>query len=375
MFRLLLSKLFTKREKMKGDDVKPFLDHLEDLRGTIFKMALTLVSAVAICFIWNKEIFYFLQRPLFVNGLNPQEVLVSQEVIGPFMASLSVSFYAGLIASFPLLIYFLGEFVMPAMTDKEKKYAMPAIIVGFILFVAGAAFCFYQIVPTMVKFLAQWGTERGIKTQYAVVNYFKLVTLMSLIFGLLCQIPVVMVSLHGIGIVTYEWIRNTRAYAYAGILVLCGVVSPAPDIPSLIMITLPIMALYEACIWVIFLLEKRKKPEVVSTLATVAPVAATPYGDVHSDHHSGHHDDPYHHDDHAHYSDDPGHYNDGHYHDEHYHREHPELNDKPAEEPEKKPETESAKPESELPKPDATPAAPEAEKKAEESKPAAEEKP
>ncbi len=326
MFRKLLGKLFEKREKMKGDDVKPFLDHLEDLRGTIFKMAAVLVSSVAVCFIWNKELFHFLQRPLFVNGLKPEEVLVSHDVVGPFMASLTVSFYAGLIIAMPLLIYFLGEFVLPAMTQREKKYAFPAIATGFVLFIAGAAFCFYQIVPAAVKFLSEWGLARGIKTQYAVGNYFKLVTLMSLVFGLLCQLPVVMVTLHGIGIITYEWIRNTRAYAYAGIVVLCGVVNPAPDIPSYVMLTLPIMALYEICIWVIFFLEKRKKPEEPPPPAVaVAPAAATQYGDAHSEHH----DDPYHHDDHDHY-------HDGHYHEDHYHHDHPEMNETPAAEPEKK---------------------------------------
>jgi sec-independent protein translocase protein TatC len=343
MFRFLLSKLFTKREKMKGDDVKPFLDHLEDLRGTLFKMALTLVVAVGVCFIWNQELFSFLQRPLLVNGLNPNDVLVSHDVIGPFMASLSVSFYAGLVVAFPILIYFLGEFVLPAMTDKEKKYATPAIVIGFILFIAGAWFCFYQIVPTMVKFLSDWGLARGIKTQYAVMNYFKLVTLMSLVFGLLCQIPVVMVSLHAVGIVTYEWIRSTRMYAYAGILVLCGVVSPAPDIPSLVMITLPIMALYEICIWVIYFLEKRKPAEPEKEKPSVAPLAVTPYADAQpAQTPQEYHDDPYHHDDH---------YNDGHYHDEHYHREHSDYYHEPS--PEVK--SDEPKPSEPEPKPDDAP--------------------
>ena len=343
MFRFLLTKLFTKREKMKGEDVKPFLDHLEDLRGTLFKMALTMVSAVAVCFIWNRELFTFLQRPLRINGLNPDEVLVSQDVIGPLMASLSVSFYAGLVIAFPILIYFLGEFVLPAMTPKEKKYATPAISIGFVLFLAGAWFCFYHIVPTMVKFLSDWGIARGIKTQYAVMNYFKLVTLMSLVFGLLCQIPVVMVSLHGVGIITYEWIRSTRMYAYSSILVLCGVVSPAPDIPSLVMITMPIMALYEICIWVIYFIEKRRPKEIAEERPSIAPLAVTPYAaaqPVTTEHE--YHDDPYHHDDH---------YNDGHYHDEHYKSEHPEAYEEPKPEPEVKAE-EAPKPEPKDEKPD-----------------------
>ncbi len=335
MFRFLLTKLFSQREKMKGDDVKPFLEHLEDLRGTIFKMAATLVVAVSVSFIWNSQISDLLQYPLKVNGLVPADVLVAQDVIGPFMSSLTVSFYVGFAAAFPFLAFFLGQFVIPAMTDREKKYALPAIIVGFALFLGGAAFCFYEIVPGVIKFMADWSVKAHIKVQYAVGNYYKIVSLMCIIFGLLCQIPVVMISLHGVGIVTYKWISSTRTYGYTGILVLCGVVSPAPDVLSIVLITMPIIVLYEICIWVIYFLEKRKKPAEPAAIIAVAPIATSPYVEQSIEHHY----------------DDPSHYNDDHhYHDDHYHREHPELADEPKPEPEVKPEIPPPATEGEPPK-------------------------
>ncbi len=323
MIRFLLTKLFSKREKMLGDDVKPFLDHLEDLRWTIFKMALTLAISMSVCFIWHSEVFHFLQWPLRVNGLEPRDVLVTQDVIAPFMSSLTLAFYAGIIVAFPVLIYYLGEFVLPAMTQVEKKYATPGLIVGFILFIGGAAFCFYYIAPAMIKFMADYAVKQGFKVQYGVGNYFKLVAMMSIVFGLLCQIPVVMIALHGVGIVTYQWIKTTRSYAYAGIITLVVVVAPSPDVPSLVMFAVPIIGLYEICIWVIYFLEKRKPAAPVKPSVSLTPVAATPY--VEPPAHSGY-DDPNDHD----------HYNDGHYHDEHYQREHPvEPEVKPAE-PERK---------------------------------------
>ena len=327
MFQFLLGKLFSKREKMLKDDVKPFLDHLEDLRWTIFKMAATLVVSMSVCFVWHSEIFHFLQWPLRVNGLNPADVLVTQDVIAPFMSSLTLAFYAGIIVAFPVLIYYLGEFVLPAMTPVEKKFATPALVVGFFLFLGGAAFCFYYIAPAMIKFMAEYAVKQGFKVQYGVGNYFKLVAMMSIIFGLLCQIPVVMIALHSIGIVTYQWIKTTRSYAYAGIITLVVVVAPSPDVPSLVMFAVPIVGLYEICIWVIYFLEKRKPAEDEAPRMSVTPAAATPY--VEPPANSGY-DDPYDHD----------HYNDGHYHDEHYLREHPELADeaKPEVKPEPAPE-------------------------------------
>ena len=146
---------------------------------------------------------------------------------------------------------------------------------------------------------------------------------MSIVFGLLCQIPVVMIALHGVGIVTYQWIKTTRSYAYAGIITLVVVVAPSPDVPSLVMFAVPIIALYEICIWVIYFLEKRKPAAPVKPSVSLTPAAATPY--VEPPANSGY-DDPNDHD----------HYNDGHYHDEHYQREHPpEPEAKPAE-PERK---------------------------------------
>lgn len=367
MFRFLLTKLFAKREKMQNEDVKPFLDHLEDLRGTLFKMAAALVTATLACGYWYQDIFKLLEWPLRLAGYDPHKVLFFGEFTGGFMIAITVSFYAGIVVSLPILMYFLGGFVMPAMTDKEKRYVVPALFAGFVLFLAGAAFCFSFIMPLATKFMVGFNSKLGAQEIVEAKSYFKTVALMAIVFGLLCQLPVVMITLHGIGIVSYQWIRSTRMYAYAGILTLCGVVSPTGDIPSLFMFSLPIMALHEACIWIIYFLEKRQKPPESTTVVSVAVAAAAmPYGDVRSDHDSGHHSDPHHYDEPSHLSDDPSHYNDGHYHDDHYHREHPELHDEAKPEPEPKADPEKAvEPEKHA---DAT-SAPDANPKAEDKQP------
>jgi sec-independent protein translocase protein TatC len=284
MFASLLKFVFKKREEtaaaaVRGDDdgevVKPFLDHLEDLRWTIVKIAVTIVISMALSFVWHKEIFHFLELPLVKNGLNPKDILVARGVITPFMAALSLSFYAGIVVAFPFLVYFLGDFVLPALTKKEKRYVLPAIGVGFLLFVLGAWFCFQFLVPAVIKFMANFATESGIKVQYDVKDYFGLVAMMCIAFGLLCQLPVVMVTLNGIGVVTYKWIASTRSYAVAAIFVLVAVVSPAPDVASILMFAVPLLCLYEICIWIIWYLDRNRAKRA----AEEARKAAMPYDD------------------------------------------------------------------------------------------------
>jgi len=262
MLHSLLKKIFEKREeggnKENGDVVKPFLDHLEDLRWTIIKMVIVLVIAMSVCFVFNHELFYFLEQPLIRAGLVPKEVLRSGTVVGPIMSAFQLAFYAGITLSFPILMYFLGEFVLPALTRKEKRYILPALLVGFALFLGGAAFCFWQILPMMIKWLSDFSLKNGVAVLYDMKDYFGFVAHLCIAFGLLCELPVVMVTLNAIGIVSYKWLSGTRAYALTGVLVLCAIISPTPDLATLFILAAPIMLLYEACIWIVYYLDKRR---------------------------------------------------------------------------------------------------------------------
>lgn len=278
MFRLMLTKLFKSREKMTGEQVKPFLDHLEDLRWTIIKIAITVVVSMVLSFVWHKELIHLLEGPLKGAGYNPKEILFTAEYAAAFMIAISLSFYAGIVISFPLLTWFLGEFILPALTPRERKFALPAVAIGFGLFLGGVCFCFEFIVPAVTKFMLGFQQGLDFRATMEAKSYFKTVALMCIIFGMLCQVPVVMITLNLIGIVTYNWIKSTRAYGYAGILTLCAIVSPTPDIPSLMLFSLPIIVLYEMCIWVIFVLDKRRaKREAREAAKQDRPYEDDPY--------------------------------------------------------------------------------------------------
>ena len=126
---------------------KPFLDHLEDLRKTIAKIGAIVIIATIASFSFNKEIFSFSLLPLKLANLSghvnfitlsPQEILI---------LSIKVSFFAALIVSFPLLVYFLGEFILPGLKQAEKRYLIPGVGAGFLLFLVGSSFAFFLAVP------------------------------------------------------------------------------------------------------------------------------------------------------------------------------------------------------------------------------------
>jgi sec-independent protein translocase protein TatC len=258
-----LNKLFKKREDSSksgedGDIVKPFLDHLEDLRWTIIKMAITLMIGMVACFVFAHDLVKILQWPIHWAGIADKVEIRAPSPFNAIMAAIQLSFYAAVTVTLPLLMYFLGEFVLPALTKREKRYIIPALGVGFALFLGGVLFCFTQVLPGMLKFLHNYTAKMDVKDMWDLKTYCAFVAHLCIAFGLLCELPVVVITLNFIGVVTYKGLASTRAYAFTGILILCAIVSPSPDLATLFMLALPIVALYELCIWIVWYLDKRR---------------------------------------------------------------------------------------------------------------------
>ena len=284
----LLKKLFKKRDEMTGDGdiVKPFLDHLEDLRWTLLKMLLTLSISMVLAFTFRTTLTEILGRPLKIAV--PGAELIIIDPIGPISLSFTLAFYAGIVVSFPILFYFLAEFLLPALTKKEKKYVLPAVGVGFGLFLVGVLLCYGYVLPATLKWLHNDAKALGIDPKWTGNAYYGFITHMCIAVGLVCELPVVMVTLSGIGLISYAWLKGMRIYGYVIALVLAGIISPTPDLFMLFIFALPIMMLFEACIWIVWLLEKRRAKHEEA----VAAHADHPYDHPsdHGDHHSEHHD-------------------------------------------------------------------------------------
>jgi sec-independent protein translocase protein TatC len=284
-----LKKVFRTRDEMTGDGdiVKPFLDHLEDLRWTLIKMISTLAGTMLLAFGFRKTLAAVLAHPLRAALGDSEGTLISINPIESVTMSFTLSFYAGIVVSFPILIYFLAEFVLPALTRKEKRYVLPAVVVGFGLFLIGVVLCFLYVLPPTLKWLHSDAAGFGVKPSWTMKEYYGFVTHLCIAVGLVCELPVVMVTLSFIGLISYAWLKGMRIYGYALALVLAGVISPTPDLFMLFIFALPIMVLFEGCIWIVYFLEKRRAKHEAVEAAKYEQ--AYNHAHDHDYHHTEHH--------------------------------------------------------------------------------------
>jgi sec-independent protein translocase protein TatC len=253
---MALRNFFKFREAPQRDAAKPFLDHLEDLRWTIVKMAITLLSAMILCFTFRSWLTALMQRPL--TQLDEKiRTLQSLGITDSFTITLNLAFYAGIVLSFPLLLYFLAEFVLPALTAVEKRWLLPAIGVSFTLFLIGVVVCYYWLLPTTILFFFKDAKHMGWVPAWTVREYYSFVTRFTIGFGLAFELPVVVLALVRFGLVTFGFMQRTRPYAIVLIFVLAAIITPTPDVLTLMAMGLPMCLLYESCIWIAWFMQRK----------------------------------------------------------------------------------------------------------------------
>ena len=254
---MTLRDIFKFREVAETEASKPFLEHLEDLRWMVVKMAITLVAAMVACFSFRSLLVRVMQAPL--HTIDPQVgSLKALGITDSLVISFHLAFYAGIVLSFPLLLYFLAEFVLPALTAVEKKFLAPAIGGSFGLFLLGVFVCYFWLLPKTILFFFRDTQSLGWAPTWTVQEYYSFVTRFTLGFGLAFELPVVVLALVYFGLVTYRFMARTRPYAIVLIFVLAAIIAPTPDLLTLIAMGLPMCLLYESCIWIAWFMERRK---------------------------------------------------------------------------------------------------------------------
>ena len=253
---MALRDIFKFRDLPESETSKPFLEHLEDLRWTIVRMAITLGVAMIICFAFRHALVHIMQTPLQNVG-SQIGTLKALGITDSIVISSHLAFYAGIVLSFPLLLYFLAEFVLPALTTVEKRLLFPAIGVSFALFLLGVGVCYFWLLPKTILFFFRDTESLGWAPTWTVQQYYSFVTRFTIGFGLAFELPVVVLALVRFGLVTYRFMARTRPYAMVLIFVLATIITPTPDILTLIALALPMCLLYESCIWIAWLMERR----------------------------------------------------------------------------------------------------------------------
>lgn len=254
---MALRDIFKFREVPETESSKPFLEHLEDLRWTIVKMAITLMTAMILCFGFRTQLVRILQAPLQEVG-SQIGTLKALGITDSIMISFHLAFYAGIVISFPVLLYFIAEFVLPALTAVEKRFLLPAILVSFALFLFGVLVCYYWLLPKTILFFFRDTESMGWAPTWTVEQYYSFVTRFTIAFGLTFELPVIVIALVRFGLLTHRFMARTRPYAIVLIFVAATIITPTPDVLTLLAMGLPMVVLYESCIWIAWLMERRR---------------------------------------------------------------------------------------------------------------------
>ena len=176
-----------------------------------------------------------------------------------FMLSMKLSFVAGIVLSFPLLLLFVLQFILPGLHSHEKRVLWPAMAIGFGLFLAGTAFAYFLVLPRTLLFFYQWSGDMGISNDWRIGEYISFATQFTLLFGASFELPVVVMVFVKLGLLGYETMSKTRSYAIVAIFVAAAILTPTPDIPTMCVMAAPMIVLYEICIWLAYFDRKKAR--------------------------------------------------------------------------------------------------------------------
>lgn len=267
-------------KKKMGD--MSFLDHLEELRWLLVRSSIAIIVGGCVAFAFSDFIFdeiifapkdgdfityrffcdlanrYDLDKSFCIKQL-PFEIQ-SRTMDGQFSTDIWTSITAGFILAFPFILWQFWKFISPALYEKERKYAVVFIITTSLLFFLGVLFGHYLITPLSLNFLGNYKISDMVKNDIDLDSYLSLVKTTAISCGLVFELPIIMYFLAKIGLVSAAFLRNYRRYAYVIILFIAAIVTP-PDVVSQIIVTIPLVILYEASILIAARMNKQKLKE------------------------------------------------------------------------------------------------------------------
>jgi sec-independent protein translocase protein TatC len=245
-----------------GGAVKTFWEHLDDLRGTVFKCLFALAITFHLALAFANRILKVITWPLRRVTDHPENFLLSLNVTDSFVLSVKLAFYVGLVFAAPAILYFVGQFVLPALRPKEKRLLWPGFAAGTVLFITGTVSCFLFIIPQTLRAFIQASRWLGIEPRWTIDSYISFVTQFSLMTGLTFEIPLVILILVRLGVIGYEAVRKGRKMLVLLAFVVTAFLAP-PDPLSMILMALPLVVLFEITIWLSWYAERRRNKRLM----------------------------------------------------------------------------------------------------------------
>jgi len=252
------------------DDIEaskaPLLDHLIELRRRLIYSVVAFFIAFVFCFFKAQPIYAFLTHPLaLVLPAGPSHHLIATGLSETFFTYAKLGAFGGLCLAFPVIAAQIWLFVAPGLYRNERRAFLPFLFATPFMFILGFCFVFYIMLPNAIRFFVSFDTQGtaqslGILLQARVSEYLDFVMALIIAFGLTFQMPVLLALLGRVGIITSKQLRSVRRYAIVGITALAGILTP-PDAFSMISLAVPLIALYEISIVLVWMIERGRAKE------------------------------------------------------------------------------------------------------------------
>ena len=239
-----------------------FLDHLDELRKRLVRIAIYLAAGFFVGFYFSDELYNFLSGPLIAELDRVDGEMTFTSLTSPFMTSMRVALMASVFLTLPFTFFEVWKFISPGLYRREKKYVIPFVSSSVLLFISGAAFCYMIALPGAFRFLIDWGMKfEATRPMIRLDEYFSLVTTMLIGFGLVFEMPVIIAFLSLFGLVNARFLLRRFDYALVGIVILAAVMSPTTDAFNLMLWSAPMIVLYFISIGIAAIIgwQRRKK--------------------------------------------------------------------------------------------------------------------
>lgn len=257
-----------------------FLDHLAHLRGHLVRSVLAIILFASVAFVYREYIFTHIilasrssefvtfvymcdLSHLFGMGdilcFNDQNLkLQSVQMAGQFTASLWSAIVIGFIIAFPYILWELWRFIKPGLKNKERKYTRGVVFYSTTLFLLGVLFGYYVIVPLSVNFLGTFQVSSSVENIITLSSFVSTVTTLVLSCGLVFELPILVYFLTKVGLIDDAFLKKYRRHAIVLTLILSAIITP-PDFLSQILVSIPILLLYEVGIKVAKFVKAKEK--------------------------------------------------------------------------------------------------------------------
>ena len=222
----------------------PLTDHLAELRNRVIWSIVAIAVGGSVGFAYADPIVVFLRQPL-----PPDVPLIQIEIGDAFAIQLQISLVVGIILAMPVILWNAWRFIAPGLTREEQRAVLPWVPVALAFFALGVGIAYF-ILPYATGFLLGF-LQEGVEPTINIKSYFDFVTTLFLAFGLIMEFPILLIGLSRVGIVTSERLSRARRIVIVVIAIAAAVLTPGPDVVSMLALLGTLFLLYEGTIWFI----------------------------------------------------------------------------------------------------------------------------